>query len=477
MSDEARQADTPPSGASFKRSLTKFVEHPEYGRVRPIASRHRHAKTWKHLHNPREHWWAILGLEPDVLAGEARKWGAPEWGAGLEPPQCLHRLLRQHHNRLYGPAYQAVVANSETVWADHADTFGRLIGLDSRGIIIVLAGGSQSRCVVTAFRPNRAHRPVGVDQMAQYAHRYFERHARSDHMNRWLDAIEADLCSLAGEPINDADAAHRLGVAYGYGLTLRTQRLNDAVDSVRPRWAAARKRFGAELHPAVELRALVDHVGPQVEPYIDLESLFALLDEAEEAVVLGEALGLTEDAELAGRAFMRRLAQGPAELCMELRELISTRRASARPGTGMHRFWTGLGDALMARAPTGWSAVLQRLRSAAGPLAEWLETATAVPAAVLSSEPCAELNLGRAPETAGLFTVFIVDNDYPEGCLIHEPHGRVWNMEHPDVLVVAIGHPEGQGPHSLTEALTQVDGNSGWTVNARAISRPSSQRT
>lgn len=113
--------------------------HPKLGRIELLPPELQPKKVWAHFYDPAEHWERLTTHDVAGMRGEAERVvgvsraaqaGLPRLGARRWGP--ARRLLQEHHDRAYGPAYLAEMASTETAWTPRMDARHRHLACTPR---------------------------------------------------------------------------------------------------------------------------------------------------------------------------------------------------------------------------------------------------------------------------------------------------------------------------------------------------------
>ena len=335
----------------------KSWSHPRYGRVEVMTAHSQPEHVWKHFHDRRERWDRVCGEDIRSLTKRAE---AAVGARKAEPrelddtPQGRTRavvtLLREHHQRLYGPAYMAEMTASETTWAPKLDDGTRVCALTPNSVFIVV-GLRRTACVVSAFRPLPERNNVGLseDAIRRSARRYFYKQTGVD-MDGWGGVIANALARDGQTSPQSVDELWSLAVAVGYGRALRTDSsiaevLGNAANTLR----SVDAKLQAELVRELDWSGCAERLATSLKRD-QPEALEAVLSGAEDLLAVGDALGLEEASEA---------------LCAEAEALLpwippdwshlgryAARRCTALDGQDgrLLRLWTAVEDGVLAAA-------------------------------------------------------------------------------------------------------------------------------
>lgn len=481
-------------------------QHAVVGEVDFLPPLCRPKKVWKHLFDPAEHWERIcaqdLGAarrEAEAVLGYSRKEKSELPYVDGGQWQRARQLLAQHHDAIYGPAYQAEMNSPETRWGP-MNAHQRVAGLTPRSVWLVVELGSPS-CVITAFRPHPPTQGVDWDEAD------FRRHALSRfNMLQYTDMDAENLVRATVENLRRAvTIAPRsvrelwwLASATGYGRMLSK---HAAVFAVLP--AAEANLRGADLRLVAELRAVLDWDACSRELASGLkeessEAAEQALATAEELLAVATTIGAEVQADLFCADAEALIAWAPAAWTHLANYAAGRCRAFGDADNIALRLWNALDTAVLGAAlrqeepvvrPTAqlvdailpqvapwywWTQQVAALASNMGTaLGEWVHKCCEAltvrrPAPALGGTRAALWEIHGQPATnaPAHYRVFVVDADHPEG---HEvtntftnSDGHLWDLEKAAdravVLVIAARHPlTVTGLEALLNDATQRD--------------------
>jgi len=275
--------------------------HPKLGRIEPIPPKLQPKKVWAHFYDPAEHWERLTthhltgmrsAAERIVGSSRAACPGLPRLGARLRDP--VYRLLQEHHELAYGPAYLAEMASTQTEWTLGMDVQHRHRACTPRGVFVVVQLDEPS-WVVTAYRP---HPPVqGVDwQEADFVRQARKKFEREAYMNleRMAQVAAENLARVTGARPASVNDLWWLASAVGYGQALEdSAEVRALLPAAEADLSAVEPSLVTALVDALDWEGTLDRIAKGLEDD-RLEELESALEAAEELLVVGETLGAEE---------------------------------------------------------------------------------------------------------------------------------------------------------------------------------------
>lgn len=271
--------------------------HPVLGAIEPIVRRFQPGKVWKHLYNPAEQWEVVCDADVPALIEQAELAGCPPFRQSKLVPLMdwrTKRLLQQHHDQAYGPAYSGEMATANTRWTVKLADGRRWIARTPRAVIVIVARDEPVSRVRTAYRPLPPLPGVGwrEEDFQRQADYVFDK--ENGMAVQEASRLAAELSRLATGPIEDVRDAWWLALAVGRARGL-VGRHPDLVELLVP----AERVLGTltsdvrdALTREVNADDLLDALGEglkQDEP----EDLEAALSNVEDTLVVLSTMGST----------------------------------------------------------------------------------------------------------------------------------------------------------------------------------------
>lgn len=449
--------------------------HPRLGTIELLPPSRRPKKVWAHFYSVAEHWERLCGLDinpmretTELIVGRRREdcddigWldGTTRWS------EARTQMVRDH-DVAYGPAYQAEMTSSETLWTQEMDASFRHKALTPRSVFIVVEL-NQPSWVVTAFRPHPQTWRVDWDEadLRRHAEWYFQRDTGMN-LENLRPTVATNLRRSSGAVPGTARDLWWLASAVGYGRLLsRHAEVRAALSAGEQVLGAVREEVIAALRSSLDWEGCSRRLAAALTD-VRSEELEAVLATSEELLAVAGTIG----AELRAESFCADaealIVWLPSEWAHLIEHAASRRDTFSDSESLVVRLWAAVEDAAIGAALREKEAavrpaarlvdalisdrpgLVRRAQSFArgtwSAVAGWVrDTLDAVtitrPAPALASaqsEAAWELH-GHAAKDAPQHRVFIVDDDYPNGVEVTHrinSDGKLWQFERSDERV------------------------------------------
>jgi hypothetical protein len=483
-------------------------KHPQLGQVGPIRKEHQAEKVWKHLYNPSEQWAALTTSDLRHLRQEAlRTGGLASWSLGAPPYDWrLRRVLEQHHDAAFAPAYMAELGDGATLWGAKQLDAARWVGRTPNAVIGIVLTAPTSR-VLTAYRP---HPPVvNVDwreeDFQRQADYVFEKETAMDtpstrrliqELRRTSEVGWATTMDVWWLTFAVAQARARVGTA---------PELQDSLAVAERALDSASRDIREELVQRLHLEAMLDRLAAGLQEN-EPEGVEQALSDIEDTLLVLDVLGAGSELATLLDGASSLMAWTPAAFTT-LTQRALYRRALYVETSAVAALWDAVEESVIgasvrdtppSRRPAATLVdVLLPRPSLADRLAAWaargadesqawihdqlaiLEVRSLAPVmgrGVPPTEPF--VVVGHLRSGPRCLRGFAIDEEYPDGHdvteLVMAPGRSLWQLERPgqEVVIVLFATDTPMVSATLSGLFDEAERRGDVTVGTRRLSRP-----